>query len=139
MPNLWIGELPSCLSPDYLEHANIHNVVTCHRNAPSPPYEVGDGKNGPRWITKDHVFLVPLDDADDAPAYIYFTQCNRFISNALQESWEADPEPFEDIQNDHYVEGLTLREGRPGLWSSQSKKGVLVHCQAGCSRSVTVR
>lgn len=139
VPRLWIGELPSCLTPDYLERANIRWIVSCLRNPPAPPAEIRDEHGGTRSIPKERVFVVPIDDLEDAPAYIYFSQCNHFLANALQESWIADPEPTVDAQDDHYIEGLTLRDGHPGLWTPKGDGSVLVHCQAGSSRSVTVR
>lgn len=137
VPKLWIGELPSCLTPDYLAHANIHWIVSCMRNPPTPP-SIPEADGSTRTIPQDHVLVIPMDDQEDTPAYIYFSQCNKFLANALHDSWEDDEEPTEDTQDPHYVEGLTLRQGRPGLWSPHAEGAVLVHCQAGCSRSVTV-
>ena len=138
VPKLWIGELPSCLTPDYLAHANIHWIVSCMRNPPAPP-PIPEADGSTRTIPEDHVLVIPMDDQEDTPAYIYFSQCNKFLANALHDSWEDDEEPTEDTQDPHYIEGLTLRNGRPGLWSPHAEGAVLVHCQAGCSRSVTVR
>ncbi|WFC97137.1 hypothetical protein MBRA1_003803 [Malassezia brasiliensis] len=136
VPKLWIGELPSCLTPDYLEHANIKWIVSCMRNPPAPP-PIPEADGGTRTIPQDHVLVIPIDDQEDTPAYIYFSQCNKFLANALHDSWEDDEEPTEDTQDPHLIEGLTLRQGRPGLWSPHTEGSVLVHCQAGCSRSVT--
>lgn len=37
------------------------------------------------------------------------------------------------------IEGLTLRHGEQGVWVPRAPGSVLVHCEMGCSRSVTVR
>ena len=126
VPHLWIGELPSCLEADYLEQANIQWVVSCLRNPPVPPKGISLAESdSTREIPDDHRMVVPINDDDDAPAYIYFALANKFIANALQEEWEADPEPYEEV-DDHAIDGLTLRDGRPGLWSSRTEGSVLV-------------
>ncbi|KAI3623478.1 YVH1 [Malassezia furfur] len=138
VPKLWIGELPSCLTPDYLAHANIHWIVSCMRNPPAPP-PIPEANGSTRIIPEDHVLVIPMDDQEDTPAYIYFSQCNKFLANALHDSWEDDEEPTEDTQDPHYIEGLTLRNGRPGLWSPHAEGAVLmVAAYLMWSRSLTV-
>lgn len=60
-------------------------------------------------IKDENLLNVPVDDVEDIPIFLYFGQCCRFLEQRLHDSNEA------------------------------SNGSVLVYCQAGSSRSVTVR
>ncbi|WFD31878.1 hypothetical protein MSPP1_002918 [Malassezia sp. CBS 17886] len=142
VPHLWVGELPSCLSPEYLEAANVHHVVSCMRTPPRVPsgIPVQSGNGGhaeTRQIKDEDQFVVHVDDDDEAPLFVYFGLCNRFISGRLQEEWLPDDGDAHDAE-DPAIEGLTMRNGERGLWHAKSDTSVLVHCHAGRSRSVTI-
>ena len=139
VPKLWVGDLSASLAPSYLEAANVHWIVSCMRNPPAFPSEIPTAGGHTRSIPKENMLVIPIDDQDDTPVYIYFDKCNRFIADALKEEWIPNHDPPETISPEDYIEGLTLRNGQPGLWRSEAPGSVLVHCQAGCSRSVTVR
>ncbi|WFC97488.1 hypothetical protein MYAM1_000202 [Malassezia yamatoensis] len=138
VPKLWIGDLSASLTPSYLDAANVHWIISCMRNPPAFPSEIPTADDHTRSIPKENMLVIPIDDQDDTPIYIYFDKCNRFIAEALREEWIPNNDPAETIAPEDSIEGLTLRNGQPGLWRSQAPGSVLVHCQAGCSRSVTI-
>lgn len=80
VPQVWIGELPSCLSGYELKKARITVVVSCEIN-PSPLLSA---------ISEIDNLNVPVDDVDDAPLFIYFGQTHRFITEHLESSSNAN-------------------------------------------------
>lgn len=138
VPQLWVGELESSFTRDYLAQARITKVISVMRSPPKPPSAIpADGCV--RSFAPEDVMVVPIDDRDDAPIFLYFGLCNRFIEQQLREKWVCDEDGAVAKPDDEYaIEGLTQRRGCLGAWKSASDGSVLIHCQAGYSRSVTV-
>lgn len=143
IPGLWIGGLTSALSIDYLTQAGITHIITCMKQRLPPPPTLLDG----RQITPEHMHHVRLDDVEQAPILAHFTSCNQFIANVLQEAWvpEDESEPSSSGSDekvlgdvDLLVQGRQRRNGKSGHWQTNGHGSILVHCQAGCSRSVAV-
>ncbi|WFD07428.1 hypothetical protein MVES1_002792 [Malassezia vespertilionis] len=119
--HLWIGELDSCMTSDYLGKANVTRIVSCMRNPPSPPAKIPvEGSAAVRSISPADIFVVPFDDLDESPMYVYFGKVNRFIAEGLQEKWN----PM-DRHDDEEIEGLTMRDGKHGVWTSRAPGSVL--------------
>lgn len=100
IPGLWVGDLASATSAEYLDLAGITHVVNATKFQVPYPSSLPSGRAAPK------VYQVPVDDSEQEPILLYFGQVNQLTTSVLTQD---DP-------------------GR-----------VLLHCQAGVSRSVTVR
>ncbi|WFD41571.1 hypothetical protein MPSI1_000202 [Malassezia psittaci] len=126
VPKLWVGDLSASVAPSYLEAANVHWILSCMRSPPAFPSEIPTEDGHTRSIPKENMLVIPIDDQDDTPVYIYFDKCNRFIADALKEEWIPNDDSQETISPEDYIEGLTLRNGQPGLWRAQASGSVLI-------------
>ncbi|EPQ27289.1 uncharacterized protein PFL1_05212 [Pseudozyma flocculosa PF-1] len=148
IPGLWIGGLTSALSIDYLTQAGVTHIISCMKQRLPPPPTLLDG----RTIPASNMRQVRVDDVEQAPILAHFASCNDFISEVLKEEWvpSADddgdgddvpsPASGEKVAGelDLLVQGRQKRNGKWGHWQTTGDGTVLVHCQAGCSRSVAI-
>ncbi|PWY99261.1 hypothetical protein BCV70DRAFT_200843 [Testicularia cyperi] len=158
VPGLWVGGLRAAMDKEYLSQAGVTHIITCMKQRLPVPSTLPDG----RKITEKEMKQVRLDDDEKAPILVHFASCNEFISNALEEEWVPDEDQDEDQDSsaqdgatppstdspasdrkvagdvDLLVQGRQKRDGKWGHWQTTGTGTVLVHCQAGCSRSVAV-
>lgn len=127
LPGLWVGDLACALSTEYLSLAGVTHIVTAlkQRLPPPPPLPCG------RKILAEHQRHVSIDDEETEPILVHFPAVNDFLEGVLQERWVEGQQ------------GAPLDEERPsdgkwGHWETTGEGTVLVHCQAGCSRSVAL-
>lgn len=116
IPGLWIGDLACALATDYLSLAGITHIVTAMKQRLPSPMRLPDG----RQIERATMHHIAIDDVDEAPILVHLPQAIDFIDEALQQTW--------------IDEGEGIEEG--GQWATMGEGTVLVHCQAGISRSV---
>ncbi|UZJ51242.1 hypothetical protein CBS101457_000562 [Exobasidium rhododendri] len=147
IPGLWIGDLACALATDYLSLAGITHVVTAMKQSLPSPILLPDG----RRIEKEQMYHVRLDDLDDAPILVHLPGAVDFIDSALKQDWlEDDNEAEEEGQKEQVGEGSSKtimsdddpipppKGKRKGQWATTGEGTVLVHCQAGVSRSVAI-
>lgn len=142
VPGLWVGGVRAAMDVSYLSHAGITHIITCMKQQIPVPPRLEDG----RTITRAEMKHVRIDDDEKAPILVHFAGCNEWIARQLQEEWIADSDTHSQVgQDDDHVElvaqlvqGRQKRGGRWGSWQTTGAGTVLVHCQAGCSRSVAI-
>lgn len=140
LPGLWVGGVRAAMDVEYLSRAGITHIITCMKQQIPTPPPLDDG----RLITRAEMKHVRIDDDEKAPILVHFASCNEFIAAQLEEEWVADPEDAvttpEEVQDEVQllVQGRQKRDGRWGSWQTTGSGTVLVHCQAGCSRSVAI-
>ncbi|KAJ1021692.1 hypothetical protein NDA16_003828 [Ustilago loliicola] len=109
------------------------------------PRPLADG----RTITRDQMKHVRIDDEEKAPILVHFAGCNELIAEQLEEEWvpdtpdttnadASDKDARQVDQVEQLVAGRQKRDGQWGTWQTTGAGTVLVHCQAGCSRSVAI-
>lgn len=118
IPGLWIGDLACALATDYLSLAGITHIVTAMKQRLPSPMSLPDG----RKIERATMHHVAIDDVDEAPILVHLPQAIDFIDDALRQTW--------------LDEGEGIEQG--GQWATMGEGTVMVHCQAGVSRSVAV-
>lgn len=125
---------------DYLSRAGITHIITCMKQQIPVPPPLADG----RTITRKEMKHVRIDDDEKAPILVHFAGCNELISSQLEEEWVVDEESASTTEGEsenvveQLVQGRQKRNGRWGTWQTTGTGTVLVHCQAGCSRSVAI-
>jgi dual specificity phosphatase 12 len=147
IPGLWIGDLACALATDYLSLAGITHVVTAMKQRIPSPIQLPDG----RKIEKAQMYHVNIDDVDNAPLLVHFPGAVDFIDGALEQRWLEDEQEEEGIKDgeEENQSGNINGEGsssssvlpnnrKKGQWATTGEGTVLVHCQAGVSRSVAV-
>ncbi|KAJ9475613.1 Tyrosine-protein phosphatase YVH1 [Pseudozyma hubeiensis] len=142
LPGLWVGGVRAAMDVDYLSQAGITHMITCMKQQIPVPPPLADG----RTITRAEMKHVRIDDDEKAPILVHFAGCNELISSQLEEEWTADDQDElpEEQQEESYdeveqlVQGRQKRNGKWGTWSTTGSGTVLIHCQAGCSRSVAI-
>ncbi|PWN25920.1 hypothetical protein BDZ90DRAFT_233522 [Jaminaea rosea] len=128
LPGLWIGDLACALSPEYLSIAGITHIITAlgqRLPAPKSPLPCG------RTIPASRCYHVKCDDEESENLLVHFPRVNEVINEALQEQW---------VKGEQGGEIDEWREATHewGHWETTGEGTVLVHCQAGCSRSVAL-
>ncbi|KAI5451020.1 tyrosine protein phosphatase yvh1 [Naganishia albida] len=106
---LWIGDVVAARDGTALQEAGITAILTLLRQKLPPP--------PPGILT----LPIPIDDTPDADILCHLDGCVRWIADVL-EAEQASERPSQSDSGE--------RPGRKGA--------VLVHCQAGMSRSATV-
>lgn len=142
LPGLWVGGVRAAMDVDYLSQAGITHMITCMKQQIPVPPPLADG----RTITRAEMKHVRIDDDEKAPILVHFAGCNELISSQLEEEWTADDqdESAQKQQESSYdeveqlVQGRQKRNAKWGTWSTTGSGTVLIHCQAGCSRSVAI-
>lgn len=141
VPGLWVGGHRAASDPDYLSRAGITHIISCMKQRLLLPLVLPDG----REIVEEDIRQVRLDDDEKAPILVHFDSCNDYITQVLEEEWNADSEEDgETVDDDTPVDLEQLVQGRQkqgskwGTWQTTGSGTVLVHCQAGCSRSVAL-
>ncbi|SPO30174.1 related to Tyrosine specific protein phosphatase and dual specificity protein phosphatase [Ustilago trichophora] len=143
LPGLWVGGVRAAMDAEYLSRAGITHIITCMKQQiPIPPPLAPDGRMIPRSCIKH----VGIDDEEKAPILVHFAGCNELISCQLEEEWLPDStppppalqEPSLEEEVELLVQGRQKRGGVWGTWQTTGRGTVLVHCQAGCSRSVAI-
>ena len=148
IPGLWIGDLACALATDYLSLAGITHIVTAMKQSLPSPVKLPDG----RRIEKAQMYHVNIDDVENAPILVHLPGAVEFINEALDQQWiEEDDEEGEVQEGDNKVndgngvpdkqEGSSTSVSAAkvkGQWATMGEGTVLVHCQAGISRSVAV-
>ncbi len=136
-PGLWIGDLSAALAADYLELANVTHIVRALKQTIPPPAAL---PSSGRVIPPENVKHVRVDDVDGAPILVHFSAVNELIHAVLDEVWVEDEvqEGEEDGEHKRGPEAERGRDGKWGHWETMGEGTVLLHCQAGLSRSVTV-
>ncbi|SAM85913.1 related to Tyrosine specific protein phosphatase and dual specificity protein phosphatase [Ustilago bromivora] len=146
VPGLWVGGVRAAMDVDYLSRAGVTHIITCMKQNIPVPRPLADG----RTITREHMKHVRIDDEEKAPILVHFADCNGLIAEQLKEEWvpdtpdtstTTDDEMAEEEQVDqvqHLVAGRQKRGGQWGTWQTTGAGTVLVHCQAGCSRSIAI-
>lgn len=130
VPGLWIGDLNCAIATDYLDLAGITHIIRAVKQNIAPPPALPSG----RVIPPENIKNVPLDDMDNSPILVHFASTNELIHSVLNEVWYED-----DQTGDMPAEGMEQdANGKWGYWETMGEGSVLVHCQAGVSRSVTV-
>lgn len=139
LPGLWVGGVRAAMDADYLSRAGVTHIISCMKQQIPVPPPLSDG----RTITRAEMKHVRIDDDEKAPILVHFAGCNELIASQLQEEWVADDESEasseqEEDEVTQLVQGRQKRDGRWGSWQTTGAGTVLVHCQAGCSRSVAI-
>jgi dual specificity phosphatase 12 len=157
LPGLWVGGVRAAMDAEYLSRAGVTHIITCMKQRLATPPTLDDG----RTITRDEMRHVRIDDDEKAPILVHFASCNEFIAAQLEEEWVPDDDedqaetdtasaatetdPGQEAGQDDFeasvqllVQGRQKRGGRWGSWQTTGAGTMLVHCQAGCSRSVAI-
>jgi len=76
IPRVWLDKLPECKSHDAADHSNIAGIIAF-------------GKKGAEhlsYCSASHrdTLHIPIDDSDDAPIFLFFSQSMHFIENCLK-------------------------------------------------------
>lgn len=127
LPGLWVGDLACALSTEYLSLAGVTHIVTALKSRLPPPPTLPCGRS----IGRAELLHIPVDDEESEPILVHFPFVNEFISGILEEEWVEGPErePLNEPRSS---------DGQFGHWETTGSGTVLVHCQAGCSRSVAL-
>lgn len=128
LPGLWIGDLACALSPEYLSIAGITHIITAlgqRLPAPKSPLPCG------RTIPASRCYHVKCDDEESENLLVHFPRVNEVINEALQEQWVKGEQGGE-------IDEWKEATHEWGHWETTGEGTVLVHCQAGCSRSVAL-
>nr|CDI55933.1 related to Tyrosine specific protein phosphatase and dual specificity protein phosphatase [Melanopsichium pennsylvanicum 4] len=146
LPGLWVGGVRAAMDADYLCRAGVTHIITCMKQQIPTPPPLADGRS----ITRAEMKHVRIDDEEKAPILVHFAGCNDFITSQLEEEWVADfdDDPTQAAAAEEegdsadevelLVQGRQKRNGKWGSWQTTGAGTVLVHCQAGCSRSVAI-
>ncbi|EST08267.2 Dual specificity phosphatase, catalytic domain protein [Kalmanozyma brasiliensis GHG001] len=142
LPGLWVGGVRAAMDADYLSRAGVTHIISCMKQQIPVPPPLADG----RTITRAEMKHIRIDDDEKAPVLVHFAGCNELIASQLQEEWVVDDKEAESSQQpseagdevEQLVQGRQKRNGRWGSWQTTGAGTVLVHCQAGCSRSVAI-
>lgn len=147
IPGLWIGDLACALATDYLSLAGITHVVTAMKQQLPSPIRLPDG----RMIEREAMYHVNIDDLDNAPILVHLPGAVDFIDRAIEQRWLEDEEEVNEGEEQEHKKDAggssgssltnvaTPPEGkRKGQWATTGEGTILVHCQAGISRSVAV-
>ncbi|PWN24259.1 hypothetical protein BCV69DRAFT_280149 [Microstroma glucosiphilum] len=127
LPGLWVGDLACALSTEYLSLAGVTHIVTALKQRLPPPPLLPCG----RRILAEHQRHVSIDDEESEPILVQFPAVNDFLEEVLQERWVEGQQgaPLDEQRSS---------DGKWGHWETTGEGTVLVHCQAGCSRSVAL-
>lgn len=135
IPGLWIGDLACALATDYLSLAGVTHIVTAMKQSLPCPVLLPDG----RRIEQAQMHHVNIDDVENAPILVHLPGAVDFINEALDQQWIEDEEDPDQIDKQE-GRSRSIAEGgnKKGQWATMGEGTVLVHCQAGISRSVAV-
>lgn len=139
IPGLWIGDLACALATDYLSLAGVTHVVTAMKQSLPSPIQLPDG----RRIPESHMYHVSIDDLDNSPILVHLPGAVDFIDEALEQQWIEDEEEKKEDKQEGSSNSIVPHDTPPkgkksGQWATLGAGTVLVHCQAGISRSVAV-
>lgn len=127
LPGLWIGDLACALSTEYLSLAGVTHIVTALAQRLPPPGRLPCG----RTIPASHLVHIRCDDEESEPIIVHLPRANELISDVLAERWVEGEQGGE-------IDEPRPSDGKWGHWETTGEGTVLVHCQAGCSRSVAL-
>lgn len=127
LPGLWIGDLACALSTDYLSDAGVTHIITALGQRLPPPPTLPCG----RKIAAEHCYHVRCEDEESQPLLVHFPRCSELLKEILQERWVEG-------QEGGVIDEQRKSDGLWGHWETTGTGTVLVHCQAGCSRSVAL-
>ncbi|CAO1626629.1 unnamed protein product [Sympodiomycopsis kandeliae] len=132
LPGLWVGDLACALSTEYLSLAGITHIITALKQRLPPPPTLPCGRD----IPSTNLLHVPVDDEEHEPILVHFPIVNDFISSVLKEEWIKDEVGTEEtsINQPRLINGEIIN----GHWETTGSGTILIHCQAGCSRSVAL-
>ncbi|WVF69173.1 hypothetical protein IAT40_003948 [Kwoniella sp. CBS 6097] len=113
---LWIGDLVAAMDQDGLEERGITNILSLLR---------------PRlqFSPSFSVYPLEIDDAADTDILTHLPSCVKWIEQILELNEHTAENPEATIERDPSIARIAA-DPKPG--------GILVHCQAGMSRSATV-
>ncbi|OCF43584.1 hypothetical protein I317_02602 [Kwoniella heveanensis CBS 569] len=113
---LWIGDLVAAMDTDGLEQRGITNILSLLR---------------PRlqFSSSFSVYPLEIDDAADTDILTHLPSCVKWIEQILDLNEQTAENPEATIERDPSIARIA-GDPKPG--------GILVHCQAGMSRSATV-
>jgi dual specificity phosphatase 12 len=135
IPGLWIGDLACALATDYLSLAGVTHIVTAMKQALPSPIRLSDG----RKIEEAQLYHVSIDDLSESPILVHLPGAVDFIDEAIEQRWIEDDGV--DVDVDDKIESsssISAEAKQKGQWATMGSGTVLVHCQAGISRSVAV-
>lgn len=134
IPGLWIGDLACALATDYLSLAGVTHIVTAMKQALPSPIRLSDG----RKIEEAQMYHVSIDDLSDSPILVHLPGAVDFIDEAIEQRWIEDDDVEDDDKIGTSSSASTTEGKQKGQWATMGSGTVLVHCQAGISRSVAV-
>jgi dual specificity phosphatase 12 len=134
VPGLWIGDLACALATDYLSLAGITHIITAMKQALPSPIKLPDG----RRIEEAQMYHVSIDDFDNSPILVHLPGAVDFIDEAIEQRWIEDDNIDEESGSIDGKEQNHEEGKRKGQWATLGSGTILVHCQAGISRSVAV-
>ncbi|KAN0062948.1 tyrosine protein phosphatase yvh1 [Thecaphora frezii] len=165
IPGLWIGGLSSALSIEYLTQAGITHIITCMKQRLPPPPTLLDGRtispSKMRQVRVDDVEQAPiLAHFASCNEFIADVLQEEWVADESQAGSGDGNGDGKDNENNNdkqptnvpspsldqklagdenlLVQGRQKRNGRSGHWQTTGSGTVLIHCQAGCSRSVAI-
>ncbi|ORX40074.1 hypothetical protein BD324DRAFT_616140 [Kockovaella imperatae] len=135
VPGLWVGDLVAAMDAPGLEERGITNILSCLR----PSLE---------FSNEFSVYPLEIDDHADTDILSHLPSCVAWINDAMDKKQRAEQnEAGEELPGAEEIKAIN--EGRSNTPTTRSKLidpragitkpgSVLVHCQAGMSRSATV-